>query len=92
MLFAYNIFTHLFSLGMRMASPFHAEARKWVKGRASWRKELEEKLSVKRDKLIWIHSASLGEFEQGRTLIDAIKKHILRLKFLSASSLLPDTR
>ncbi len=74
MLFAYNIFTHLFSLGMHLASPFHTKARKWVKGRANWRKELEGKLSGKRDKLIWIHSASLGEFEQGRTLIEAIKK------------------
>ena len=82
MLFAYNMFTHLFSLGMHLASPFHAKARKWVKGRASWRKELEEKLSGKRDKLIWIHSASLGEFEQGRTLIEAIKKTSPEIKIL----------
>jgi len=82
MLFAYNIFTHLFSLGMRMASPFHAEARKWVKGRANWKKELEGKLNWKRDKIIWIHSASLGEFEQGRTLIEAIKKTHPEIKII----------
>lgn len=77
---------------MHLASPFHTKARKWVKGRANWRKELEVKLSGKRDKLIWIHSASLGEFEQGRTLIEAIKKTSPEIKILVSFSLLPDMR
>jgi 3-deoxy-D-manno-octulosonic-acid transferase len=51
---------------------FHAKIGLFVKGR----KETFEKLSVlqKDDKVIWIHAASLGEFEQAIPIIEAIKK------------------
>lgn len=44
-----------------------------ISGRKNWKDELLSKIS-KDEKYIWIHAASLGEFEQGRPLIEKIKK------------------
>lgn len=58
---------------MRLISPFHAKAAKMVRGR----KNLIDHLRERRDPLrryIWIHASSLGEFEQGRPIIEGLKK------------------
>lgn len=44
-----------------------------IAGRKNWREELKSKVN-KGDKYIWFHCASLGEFEQGRPLIEKYKK------------------
>ena len=82
MLFAYNIFIYFYLIGIRLAAPFNSKARKWVAGRRDWQRNLAEKLGDNKDKIIWIHSASLGEFEQGRTLIDAIRSKHPHFKIL----------
>ncbi len=57
----------------RLLSPFNSKARLWTKGRKSWESIVREKVS--RNSInIWIHCASLGEFEQGRPLIEEIKR------------------
>jgi len=60
---------------LRVASLFHAKARLFVKGRRHVFSILEKKLKEDHRRKIWIHCASLGEFEQGRPLIEAIKSH-----------------
>jgi 3-deoxy-D-manno-octulosonic-acid transferase len=56
-----------------LASPFNKKAKLWIQGRRNWRKNLREKINSA-DKHIWVHCASLGEFEQGRPLIERIKE------------------
>jgi 3-deoxy-D-manno-octulosonic-acid transferase len=61
-----NGFAHFYAL-------FNSKARLWVDGTKGW----EDKISrmIKHgDRTIWIHCASLGEFEQGRPVIEEIKK------------------
>lgn len=82
MLFAYNIFIYFYLIGIRLAAPFNSKASKWVAGRRDWQRNLAEKLGDNKDKIIWIHSASLGEFEQGRTLIEAIRSKHPHFKIL----------
>lgn len=72
-LFLYNIFLVLFNTGTRIASLFNHKAKKWVKGRKGIFKKLHESIPADA-KVIWIHCASLGEFEQGRPLIESLKK------------------
>jgi 3-deoxy-D-manno-octulosonic-acid transferase len=48
----------------------NSKAIKWLEGRHRWRKKLQRK---KWDKPIWIHTASLGEFEQAKPLIEMIR-------------------
>lgn len=57
-----------------IASFFNPKAQKWVNGRKSWNTKLENDLKRRSDHpLIWVHCASLGEFEQGRPVIEGIK-------------------
>lgn len=71
--FLYQIFLVLYSSGIRVASPFNHKAKKWVQGRKRIFKKLQESIPADA-KIIWIHCASLGEFEQGRPLIENLRK------------------
>lgn len=72
MTFLYHIAIHLYYLIILLAYPFNQKARFWITGRLGWRSRLQEWRKPGRP-VIWIHAASLGEFEQGRPLIDEIK-------------------
>jgi 3-deoxy-D-manno-octulosonic-acid transferase len=69
----YNLGILIFSSLAYLISPFNGKAKLWINGRSGWYKSLSERI-VKGDKYIWIHCASLGEFEQGRPVIEALKK------------------
>ena len=71
--FLYNIFLALYSLGVRIASLWNLKAAKWVKGRQDIFAEINRKLTTQNTKLVWMHCASLGEFEQGRPLLEELK-------------------
>ena len=71
----YNLGIHAFNLALHIASVFKPKAKLWVAGRKSWKQNLQS--SVQQHNLegaIWLHAASLGEFEQGRPVIEKIKK------------------
>ncbi len=59
--------------GMHLASPWHHKARLTVQGQARTISYLKETLDPDGG-YIWIHAASLGEFEQGRPLIEKIRE------------------
>lgn len=89
-MFVYNLLVFLYGFVIRVASVRNAKARQWVKGRKSWRNNLSKKLAkLNGNKRIWMHCASYGEFEQGKPLIEAIKKkhpdHSIILSFFSPS-------
>lgn len=65
----YTIFTSIYALGIRIAATWNPKARKWVKGRSRF-----PQLPPGTDKTVWMHCASLGEFEQGRPLLEAIRR------------------
>lgn len=73
MQFLYNISVRAYGLALRLAAPFHAKARLWVHGRKDWQNKLKQGLGEKRN-WVWFHCASLGEFEQGRPLMESIKE------------------
>lgn len=60
---------------IKLASINKPKAKQWVAGRKNWREHLQKKVTqLNSENIIWVHCASYGEFEQGRTLIEAIKK------------------
>ena len=73
---------------MRLAALFNPKAAKWVKGRKGIFKKLESAIAPT-DRVIWMHCASLGEFEQGRPLLEELKikyaSHRILLTFFSPS-------
>lgn len=77
----YNLGILLYGWAIRIASPFNRKARLWVDGRKDWEKKLARALGDRQD-WIWMHCSSLGEFEQGRPLIEAIKHQYPHQKIL----------
>lgn len=69
----YNIAMAATGWGMHLASPWHHKARLTVQGQARTVPYLKETLDPDGG-YIWIHAASLGEFEQGRPLIEKIRE------------------
>jgi len=81
MIFLYNLLIHLYQLMVRMAAFFNPKARQWVEGRKNIFTRI--KLTVKHDKpLAWFHCASLGEFEQGRPVIEAFRERFPHFRIL----------
>jgi len=72
MLFLYNLFVHIVYFFLKIIALFNPKIKLFINGR----KETFNKLSFieKNDKVFWIHTASLGEFEQGRPIIERFKK------------------
>jgi 3-deoxy-D-manno-octulosonic-acid transferase len=77
----YNIGIFLLSGLAQVLSLFNSKASLWVKGRRGWNERLSEKINQK-EKKVWIHCSSLGEFEQGRPVIEAIKRDHPELKVI----------
>ncbi|MDP4224163.1 MAG: glycosyltransferase N-terminal domain-containing protein [Bacteroidota bacterium] len=73
MKFVYNIGILILNLLVRLAAPFNSKVRLWVNGMKDWKTKLSNAANPG-NRNIWIHCASLGEFEQGRPLIEALKK------------------
>lgn len=71
-LLLYNIFLLFFKTGVRIASLKNNKAKQWLSGRKDIFRQLEQRISAN-EKIIWFHCASLGEFEQGRPVIEKIK-------------------
>lgn len=77
----YNIIMHLYELGVFVYSFFSDKVRKMWKGERNAVRVLREKVDPNA-KYIWFHAASLGEFEQGRPLIEQIRHDYPEFKIL----------
>jgi 3-deoxy-D-manno-octulosonic-acid transferase len=88
MSYIYNIGIYLYQVIIYLASFFDSKAKLWVVGRKNWKTKLQQ-ATEGADKIFWFHAASLGEFEQGRPLIESIKKEqkdiFILLTFFSPS-------
>lgn len=84
----YNIFIQLYVSGIGIASLWNIKAKQWVDGRKNLFEELEKKIK-QNDKIIWVHCASAGELEQGKPVIEDLKKiypaHKILISFFSPS-------
>ena len=82
MRFIYSLFIFLFSVFMRITALFNAKAKLWVEGRKNILTKIKSQFQNHNYKIIWFHCASLGEFEQGRPLIENLKKQQPEVKIL----------
>lgn len=86
MKFIYNLGILIFNALAYFAAPFSSKAKLWVNGRKNWPGKIA-KAQPAGSTTCWIHCASLGEFEQGRPVIEELKKQGIRivLTFFSPS-------
>lgn len=79
--FLYNIGIRIYWLSAIIISPFNQKARKFISGRKESRAALNKRTKTS-EITIWIHCSSLGEFEQGRPLIDHIKENYQEIELV----------
>lgn len=77
----YNFFIFLYNIGVWIATFFSKKVSTMWKGEHETFHILQEKVDPNA-KYIWFHAASLGEFEQGRPLMEKIKQEHLEYKIL----------
>ena len=77
----YNLGIHIYQLGVKLAALFSDKPAKMVKGHREVFDLLKSKIDCNA-RYIWFHAASLGEFEQGRPLIERIRKEYPQYKIL----------
>ena len=77
----YNLGLVLYVWAIALASPWHRKAKLWIDGRKGLFRRMKESIDPSA-RIIWIHAASLGEFEQGRPLIEKIRKEHPEYKIL----------
>lgn len=70
----YNGGIRLYRLGVKMASHRSPKARTMLEGQSHTFEKIKEAFAGSGKRPIWIHAASLGEFEQGRPLIERIRR------------------
>ena len=85
----YSLSIHLFSFLVRIAAFFgHAKAKRMTEGQKQVWKQLQTRLKTG-ERRIWIHCSSVGEFEQGRPLMEEIRarfpQYRILLTFFSSS-------
>jgi len=86
--FLYNILINIAWVGLKVVALFNAKIKLFVKGRKNSFPILKEKIASN-SKSIWVHVASLGEFEQGLPILERLRtkypEHKLVLSFFSPS-------
>ncbi len=73
MMFLYNIALLLYSIALRVAAIFVPKAKLWCDGRKGIFEAMATAITHDRP-IAWVHIASLGEFEQGRPVIEKIRR------------------
>lgn len=76
----YNLFIHLMIFGMKIFSLFDLKTKKGIKGRKESLRIVREKLQ--NQKVLWMHAASLGEYEQGLPVLEKLKEQFPENKTL----------
>ncbi len=87
--FFYILFIKIYPLAAALLSPFNNKAKLWLQGRKNIFSKIQTAVANDKAKKIWMHCASLGEFEQGRPVLEKFKElypqHKLVLTFFSPS-------
>ena len=85
----YSVLVSFAQLIMYGVACLHGKSRKWVDGRKNWRVKLREWRTLNPGELYWFHCASLGEFEQGRPVMERLRRErpevVILLTFFSPS-------
>jgi 3-deoxy-D-manno-octulosonic-acid transferase len=81
LIWIYNFFIFLYQVLIKIASFRNEKAKRWLAGREDLWAQLENQLATK-EPIIWIHSASTGEFEQAKPVIEQLKKSYPAYKVL----------
>ena len=72
MSFIYSLFISIFNISLKLNSLFNEKTKKIILGRKKTKDYIKN--NIEDQKVIWIHVASVGEFEQAKPIIDSLKR------------------
>ncbi len=78
----YNVAIRSYGLLLRLAAPVVPKAAAWVAGRQGLLAHIAAAVGADPAPRLWMHCASLGEFEQGRPLLEALRRQRPELKIV----------
>lgn len=78
----YHLFILLYPFAARCIAPFNKKAQLWIEGRKNWKSKYNQVFEKETRPVIWMHCSSLGEFEQGLPLLEALKTRYPNYFFL----------
>ncbi len=81
----YNLGIRFYLFAIQIASLFNAKAKRWLAGRRNWRERYAREwqaINPQQAPVVWVHCASLGEFEQGRPVIEQLRRDFPQVKIL----------
>jgi 3-deoxy-D-manno-octulosonic-acid transferase len=81
MILLYNLGIFFYTIFIKIAALFNPKAKLWIDGRKHIFENIASQITDN-EAIIWFHAASLGEFEQGRPLIEKIKQEQPQYKIL----------
>lgn len=85
----YRLFTVMYPAIIQLASLWNPKAKLWIEGRKNILTRLREDFSGQSAPLVWMHCSSLGEYEQGRPVLESLRglypNHKFLLTFFSPS-------
>ncbi|HOS72674.1 MAG TPA: glycosyltransferase N-terminal domain-containing protein [Bacteroidales bacterium] len=81
MILLYRLGILFYSVTAMLISPFSSKAKLLVRGRRNSFRVIRDK-RIQGDRYVWMHCASLGEFEQGRPVIEAIREKFPEFRIL----------
>jgi len=84
----YYLGIRLYVWGIRLAALWMPKARLWIQGRRMQQRLMDDWQLPQNRRRIWMHCASAGEYEQGRPVLEAIRK-LCPDAFLIVSFFLP---
>jgi 3-deoxy-D-manno-octulosonic-acid transferase len=73
----YTLLILIYGLAIRLVAVFSTKAKLWVQGRRGLLRDIDAALKGidrGKNKVVWFHASSLGEFEQGRPVIEEFRK------------------
>jgi len=80
--FIYNIFLFFYRAAIGTASLWNLKAKKWIKGRKEVFQKIKLSIGEESNEIIWFHCSSLGEFEQGRPVMEKLRAEFPASKLL----------
>lgn len=76
----YHVFLWLYKLGIRLISPWNRKAKLWLEGRNDIFERIAKEMGQAAGRpdgggpMVWMHCSSLGEFEQGRPVLEGLRR------------------
>lgn len=88
-LLIYRLFLRVYPAALKLVAPWNSKARRWLQGRTGLMEKIRAAMQHNAGSVVWMHCASLGEFEQGRPVLEQLRSAHLQynivLTFFSPS-------